>query len=98
MEDNLRWKKTFGGRGPLVEDDLQWKKTFSGRQPSVGDDLQWKMTFGGGRPLMEDDLMWKIIMDHILISNFQLAQKEIQGNILIIKRRTTSLTTFVVVQ
>ena len=38
------------------------------------------------------------IMVHILISKFQLVKKEIQGNILIIKSQTTSLTTFVVVQ
>ena len=37
--DNLWWKTTFSGRGPLVEDDLLLKTTFCGRQPSVEYDL-----------------------------------------------------------
>ena len=32
MEDDLRWKTTFGGRRPRVEDKLRWKTTFGGRQ------------------------------------------------------------------
>ena len=70
VEDDLRWKTTFGGRRPmlednlwwktpLVEDDLRWKTTFGGRRLSVEDDLQWKTTFGGRRPMVEDDLLWK---------------------------------------
>ena len=38
VEDDLRWKTTFG------EDDLLWKMTFS------GDNLWWKTTFGGRQP------------------------------------------------
>ena len=45
LEDDLLWKKTFGGRQPLVEDNLQQKTIFSGRQPSVVDDFQWNATF-----------------------------------------------------
>ena len=30
MEDDLRWKTTYGGGQPEVEDDLQWKTTFAG--------------------------------------------------------------------
>ena len=48
VEDNLRWKTTFGGKQPLVEDDLWWKMTFSGRQPSLEDNLLW-----------EDNLWWR---------------------------------------
>ena len=35
VEEDLRWKTTFGGRQRSVEDDLLWKTTFSGRQPSL---------------------------------------------------------------
>ena len=60
MEDDLRWKTTFGGRRPSLEDELWWKATFGGRQSSVEDDLQWKMTFSGRRPSVEDDLQWRM--------------------------------------
>ena len=33
VEDDLRWKTTFGERWPLVEGNLRWKITFSGREP-----------------------------------------------------------------
>ena len=46
VEDNLRWKMTFGGRHPLVEDGLWWKTAFGGSQRSVEDALR-KMAFGG---------------------------------------------------
>ena len=59
MEDDLQWKKTLGGRRPLVEEDLRGKKTFGGRWPSVEDDLWWKTTFSGRRTLVENDLLWK---------------------------------------
>ena len=59
MEDNPRWKTTFGGRQSLVEDNLQYKMTFVGRQPSVEDNLWWKTLFGGRQPSVEDDLQWK---------------------------------------
>ena len=36
MEDDLRWKTTFGGRGCGVEYDLWGKITIGGRNPSVG--------------------------------------------------------------
>ena len=52
VEDDLRWKMTFGGRRPSVKDDLWWKT------PLVEDDRRWKMTFSGRRPLLEDDLEW----------------------------------------
>ena len=39
VEDDFRWKTTFGGRQPLVEDNLWWKTTFGGRQLLVEDDL-----------------------------------------------------------
>ena len=39
LEDNIRWKTTFGGRQPLLEDNLWWKKTFGGRQSSVENDF-----------------------------------------------------------
>ena len=55
MEDNLRWKTTFGGRRSSMEDNLLWKTPFHGRH------LQWKMTFSGRRPSVEDDLRWKTI-------------------------------------
>ena len=50
VEDNLRWKTTFGGRQPLVEDDRWWKTTFCGRQPLLKDDLRWKTTIIGRHP------------------------------------------------
>ena len=42
MEDDLRWKTTFGGRQPSVKDNIRWKTTFGGRRPSVEDNLQRK--------------------------------------------------------
>ena len=42
LVENLRWKKTFGGRKPLMQDDLRWETTFGGRQPLVEEDLWWK--------------------------------------------------------
>ena len=47
VEDDLRWKTTFGGIQTLVEDDHQWKSTFGGRRPLVENNLQWKTNFGG---------------------------------------------------
>ena len=44
VEDDLRWKMTFGGRRSLVEDDLWRKMTFNGKRPSMEDSLQWKTT------------------------------------------------------
>ena len=44
MEDDLRWKTTFGGRRPscLIQfcSELIWKTTFDGRRPSIEDDLR----------------------------------------------------------
>ena len=59
VEDDLRWKTTFGERGPSLEDNLRWKTTYGGRQPSAEDDLRQKTTFGGRQPLVEDNLWWK---------------------------------------
>ena len=56
MEDDLRWKMTFGGKEPLVEDALWWKTTFGGRQPKEEDNFLWKTTFVGRQPSVEDDL------------------------------------------
>ena len=60
MEDNLRWKTTFGGRQPLVKDNLWWKTTFGGGHHSVEDNLWWKTPFSGRRPPMEDNLWWRV--------------------------------------
>ena len=68
MEDNLRWKTTFGGRPPSMEDYLQWKTAFNGRRPSMEDDLQWKTTFGGRRSSVEDDFT-KYIISTWLVAN-----------------------------
>ena len=38
VEDDLRWKMTFGGRRPSVEVNLRWKTTYAGWRPSVEDD------------------------------------------------------------
>ena len=35
VEDNLRWKTTFGGRQHSVEYEPRWKTTFGGRQTKV---------------------------------------------------------------
>ena len=74
VEDDLRWKTTFGGRWPSVEDSLLWKQpsveddvdddiwyrtTFFWRWPSLEDNLWWKTTFGRRQPSVEDDLWWK---------------------------------------
>ena len=41
LEEDFRWKTTFGGGRPSVADDLGWKMTLGGKQPLVEDDLQW---------------------------------------------------------
>ena len=41
------WKKSFKGRGPLLEDELWWKMTFYGKWPLMEDNLLWKTTFYG---------------------------------------------------
>ena len=39
VEDDLQWKKTFGGRRPLVEDNFWCKMTFGVKRLSMEDDL-----------------------------------------------------------
>ena len=62
VEDDLRWKTTFGGRQTSLEGDLLWKTTFCERRPSLEDNLQWKTTFSGRQPSMEDNLRWSFIV------------------------------------
>ena len=62
-EEDLRWKTTFDGRGPLMEDDLWWKTTFDWRPPLTEDDIWRKATFDGRWPLTKDDLWRKMIFD-----------------------------------
>ena len=38
VEDDLRWKTTFGRRRPMVEDNLRRKTTFGERRLLVEDD------------------------------------------------------------
>ena len=51
VEDNLRWKMTFGVRQSSVEDNLRvwWVTTFGERRPSVEDYLS------GRQHLVEDN-------------------------------------------
>ena len=106
VEDDLWWRTTFDGRRPVVEDDLRWKMTFAGSLHAAYSallhsfqrtmlDIRYQDAGSSVLNVLKptSTAIENIIMVHILISNFQLAQKEIQGNILIIKSRTTSITT-----
>ena len=110
VEDDMWWKTTLDGRRPVVEDDLRWKMTFAGSLHAAYSallhsfqrtmlDIRYQDAGSSVLNVLKptSTAIENRIMVHILISNFQLAQKDIQGNILIIKSQTTSLTTFVVV-
>ena len=53
MEDDLDWRKTLVGRGPLMEDQLGWKMTLDGSQSLMEDGLGCEMT-------LEEKLVWKV--------------------------------------
>ena len=59
MEEDLRWKRTFDGRGPLTEDDLWRKTSFDGRRPLKENNLWQVMAFDRWQTLTEDDIWWK---------------------------------------
>ena len=67
VEDDLRWKMTFGGRQHLAEDNLWLKTTFSGRWPLVEDRLRQKVILSGRRPSVKDDFWWKTILACCLV-------------------------------
>ena len=71
VENDIRWKTTFGGRQPLVEDNLLWKTTFSGRWSLLEDDLWWKTTCGGRQPSVEDNLLPSKTVFHQSLSSIK---------------------------